>query len=53
MNYVKIVSTFYDNTGKVVGTDFTYSNVDVLSPQKSPLLKSFWMMQLKASIINI
>src|SRR5919202_404045 len=32
MNYVKIVSTFYDNTGKVIGTDFTYSNVDVLRP---------------------
>jgi len=32
MNYVKIISTFYDNTGKVVGTDFTYSNVDVLRP---------------------
>jgi hypothetical protein len=23
MNNVKIVSTFYDNTGKIVGTDFT------------------------------
>jgi hypothetical protein len=32
MNYVKIVSTFYDNAGKVVGTDFTYTNVDVLRP---------------------
>jgi hypothetical protein len=32
MNYVKIVSTFYDNTGKVVGTDFTYTYVDVLRP---------------------
>jgi hypothetical protein len=32
MNYVKIVSTFYDNTRKVVGTDFTYTNVDVLRP---------------------
>ena len=32
MNYVKIVATFYDNTGKVVGTDFTYTNVDVLRP---------------------
>ena len=30
MNYVKVVSTFYDNAGKVVGTDFTYTNVDVL-----------------------
>jgi hypothetical protein len=32
MNYVKIVSTFYDNTRKVVGTDFTYTNVDILRP---------------------
>jgi hypothetical protein len=32
MNYVKIVSTFYDNTRRVVGTDFTYTNVDVLRP---------------------
>jgi hypothetical protein len=32
MNYVKIVSTFYDNTRKAVGTDFTYTNVDVLRP---------------------
>jgi hypothetical protein len=32
MNFVKITSTFYDNAGKVVGTDITYSNVDVLRP---------------------
>lgn len=32
MNYVKVVSTFYDDAGKVVGTDFTYTNVDVLRP---------------------
>ena len=31
-NYVKIVSTFYDDTAKVIGTDFTYTNVDVLRP---------------------
>ena len=34
MNYVKIVATLYDNTGKVVGTDFTYPNVDVLRPEE-------------------
>jgi hypothetical protein len=39
MNYVKIVSTFYDSTRKVVGTDFTYTDVDVLRPEKSHLLK--------------
>ncbi len=32
MNFVKITSTFYDDAGKVVGTDFTYTNVDVLRP---------------------
>jgi hypothetical protein len=32
MNYVKIVSTFYDNARRVIGTDFTYTNVDVLKP---------------------
>jgi hypothetical protein len=32
MNYVKIISTLYDNARKVVGTDFTYTNVDVLRP---------------------
>lgn len=32
MNYVKIVSTLYDNARKVVGTDFTYTNVDALRP---------------------
>jgi hypothetical protein len=37
MNYVKIVATLYDKTGKVVGTDFTYTDVDVLRPaEKSP-----------------
>jgi hypothetical protein len=30
MNYVKMVSTFYDSARNVVGTDFTYTNVDVL-----------------------
>jgi hypothetical protein len=37
MNNVKIVATSYDKTGKVVGTDFTYTNVDVIRPaEKSP-----------------
>ena len=37
MNYVKIVATLYDKGGKVVGTDFTYSDIDVLRPaEKSP-----------------
>jgi hypothetical protein len=32
MSNVKIVSTFYDSSGKIVDTDFTYTNVDVLRP---------------------
>ncbi|HJT49956.1 MAG TPA: FxLYD domain-containing protein [Nitrososphaeraceae archaeon] len=37
MNYVKIVATLYGNGGRVVGTDFTYSDIDVLKPaEKSP-----------------
>ncbi|HJT47414.1 MAG TPA: FxLYD domain-containing protein [Nitrososphaeraceae archaeon] len=36
MNYVKIVATLYDKTGKVVGTDFTFSDIDVLNP-------TFWL----------
>jgi hypothetical protein len=31
-DFVKVVSTFYDSTGKVVGTDFTYSHIKVLRP---------------------
>ena len=36
MNFVRITSTFYDDTGKVLDTDFTYSNVDVLPEETSP-----------------
>ena len=32
MNNVKIVATFYDSARRVVGTDFTYTNVDVIRP---------------------
>jgi hypothetical protein len=32
MNHIKIVSTLYDNTRKVIGTDFAYANVDMLRP---------------------
>jgi hypothetical protein len=32
MNYVKIVSTFYDDTKRVIGSDFTFTDVDVLRP---------------------
>jgi len=37
MKYVKVVATLYDKTGKAFGTDFTFSDVDVLRPaEKSP-----------------
>jgi hypothetical protein len=39
MNYVKIVATLYDKTGKVVGTDFTFSDVDVLRPTERSAFK--------------
>lgn len=36
-SFVKIVATFYDSSGRVVGTDFTFTMVDVLRPgEKSP-----------------
>jgi hypothetical protein len=35
MKFVKITSTFYDDAGKVVGTDFTYSNVRILRTEET------------------
>jgi hypothetical protein len=32
MNHVEVISTLYDSAGKVVGTEFTFTNVDVLMP---------------------
>ena len=37
MEFVKIVATLYDSNNKVVGTDFTYTELDVIPPGgKSP-----------------
>jgi hypothetical protein len=37
MEYVEIIGTFYDSSKTVVGTDFTFTSIDVLKPnQKSP-----------------
>jgi len=37
IKYVKIVATFYDAQKNVIGTDFTYTALDILEPnQKSP-----------------
>jgi hypothetical protein len=37
MEFVKIVATLYDDGGKITGTDFTYTELDVIPPGgKSP-----------------
>jgi hypothetical protein len=37
MEFVKITATFYDAAGKVVGTDFGYTTMDILRPaERSP-----------------
>ncbi len=37
INFVKLTATFYDADKKVIGTDFTYAELDILKPnQKSP-----------------
>jgi len=41
VEYVKIVATFYDSSGTVIGTDYTYTDIDILKPnQKSPFTLS-------------
>lgn len=35
--YIKVTATFYDSTNRIVGTGFTFTDVDVLRPgEKSP-----------------
>jgi hypothetical protein len=37
IEFVRIVATLYDDAGQVVGTDFTYTEIDVIPPgSKSP-----------------
>lgn len=37
IEYVKVVATFYDENGDVLGSGFTFTDMDILSPnQKSP-----------------
>lgn len=37
IHFVKIIATFYDSSNTVIGTDFTYTDIDILKPnQKSP-----------------
>ena len=44
MKYVKVVATLYDKTGKVFGTDFTFSDVDVLRPAEKSPFKLFYLI---------
>ena len=39
MNHVKILSTLYDKNGRVIGTDFTFSDIDVLRPAEKSAFK--------------
>ncbi|WP_091828963.1 FxLYD domain-containing protein [Methanohalophilus halophilus] len=37
IEYVKIIGTFYNEYNEVIGTDYTYTDIDILKPgQKSP-----------------
>jgi hypothetical protein len=39
MKYIKIVSAWYDKTGKVIGTDFSFCDVNVLRPAENSSFK--------------
>lgn len=39
LNFVKITGTFYDASNNVVDTDFTYSDLDILTPQQESPFK--------------
>jgi len=37
IEFVKVIATYYDQLGQVIGTDFTYTKLDILIPgQRSP-----------------
>lgn len=43
IEFVKIVATFYNSAGEIIGTDFTYTELDILTPnQKSPFEVNSW-----------
>jgi len=35
INFVKVVATFYDETGTVIGTAFTYTELDIILPNEA------------------
>jgi len=54
VNYVKIVGTFYDSSGTVIGTDYTYTEIDILKPnQKSPFVLSSYPDIIKPASYKI
>lgn len=50
INFVKIVATFYDDQNKVIGTSFTFTQLDTLKPnQKSPFELSTYPEEINPS----
>lgn len=39
INFVKVVATFYNETGTVIGTDFTYTELDIVTPNDTAPFK--------------
>lgn len=39
IDFVKVTATFYDATGSVIGSDFTYTDPDTLEPGQSAPFK--------------
>jgi hypothetical protein len=42
VEFVQVVGTFYDFSGRLIDTDFTYTDLDQLRPGKSHLLSSLY-----------
>jgi hypothetical protein len=42
VEFVQVVRTFYDFSGCLIDTDFTYTDLDQLRPGKSHLLSSLY-----------
>jgi len=54
VEYVKIVATFYDSSDTVIGTDYTYTEIDILKPnQKSPFTLSSYPDKITVASYDI
>jgi hypothetical protein len=54
VKYVKIVATFYDSSGTVIGTVYTYTEIDILKPnQKSPFKLSSYPAIITVASYNL